>query len=105
MVEPLPMRRKLVGSSDLVWIGAVLFTAAMVTTLLLTHLRNGFELYRLGNQLAYAAAETRALENEKRSLLLEYEYRSESLDLWEAAEEIGLRPPQAHQLVGGNSIE
>lgn len=99
MSEPTPTRRALSGSSDLSWIAFIFFTALAVTTLLLGHLRDGFELYRLGNQLAYASAETRALENERRSLVLELQHRGESIDVWGAAETFGLRPAGEEQVV------
>lgn len=92
-------RRRLTGASDLSWITFIFFTALVVTTLLLGHLRAGFELYRMGNDLAYASNETRVLENEQRSLQLELQHRAESVDVWGAAEALGFEPAGDDQVV------
>lgn len=95
---PIP-RRRLSGAADIGWIAAVFFTALVVTTLLLGHLRDGFAQYKIGHRIAYEAGATRQLENERRSLALELQHRSEQIDIWAAAERFGLRPPGEGQII------
>lgn len=94
-----PPRRRLSGSSDISWVLFILFTATAVTALLLGYLRDGFHMFEMGHDLAQATAETRRLEDERRSLSLEIQHRSESFNAWEAASEIGLAPPEESQIV------
>lgn len=99
MSDQNPTRFALSGSSDLAWITFVGFTALVVTTLLVGHLRSGVELYQLGNELAYASAETRSLENQRRSLEIELQHRTESIDIWSVAEGLGLAPASPQRVV------
>jgi hypothetical protein len=98
-MTPPPIRRRLVGSTDISWVLFILLTATLSTALLLGYLRDGFRLFQMGHELAQATTETRRLEDERRSLSLEIQHRSESFDPWEAAAELGLEPPRDEQVI------
>jgi hypothetical protein len=94
-----PIRRRLVGMTDISWVLFILLAATLSTALLLGYLRDGFQLFQMGHELAQATVETRRLEDERRSLSLEIQHRSDSFDPWEAAGELGLQPPRDEQVI------
>ena len=98
MSQP-PIRRRLVGSTDISWVLFILLAATASTALLLDYLRDGFRLFQMGHELAAATAETRRLEDERRSLALEIQVRSDEFDPWEAGETLGLQPPAEEQVI------
>ncbi len=99
MSDDRPVQYKLTGNADLSWIAFIVITATVVSTLLLGHLRSGVAVYRLGNDLAYATGEARALESERRNLEIELQHRHEAIDVWREAEAMGLAPPPPQRVI------
>jgi hypothetical protein len=97
-VNEHPPERRIVGVGDTFWIATIALSTAVVAQLLIGHLRAEFELYRIGNEIAYATSERLHLEDEQRRLFVERELRMEAFDLTEEANDLGLTPARASQI-------
>ena len=90
---------RLTGNDDLRWILGVAMFTAFVTMLMLSHLRVGFEAYRVARLRADENDRALRLDEEARTMSLELQHRVEVLDPRGIAAELDMQPPRAGQVV------
>jgi hypothetical protein len=92
MTEPRYIKHRIRGYGDIAWIAALACVGAVVVVLLLSHLQNGYEIFRLANQIAIESRRVESLENDRRALTVELQRLRNEMDVFAAAEALGFGP-------------
>lgn len=87
------------GSNDLVWILFVTLCCTLLVWLMVDYLRVQREAILLANRSAVESAEARRLLEEERQLRIERALRQSELDRGRVAEDLGLAPLRADQVI------